>query len=125
MSHLVDLLSAHLDGQLSAPEEARVAEHLAGCAVCSEELEDVRSARHMLRALPQLTAPVPLMPHARRPRWITAAASVAAGLLAFGLAVGPGEPEQTFDLDTLAGQHTTRVGVDPGIATFRAPVSVP
>lgn len=126
MNHPADLLSAHLDGELSAVESTQVLDHLTGCQSCREELAAVTVARDLLRALPMLEAPIPLLPTERRPRrWITAAASVAAGALAVGLVLAPGQSAPVFDLDTLAGQHTTRVGVDPGISTLRSPMGAP
>lgn len=125
MNHVLDLLSAHLDGEL-ATDEARVVEsHLASCESCRSELTALAAVRDAVRALPVLEAPLPLLPAIRRPRWIGAAASVAAAALAVGLVVGPGQPAAAFDLDTMAGQHTTRLGVDPGISTIRGPVGSP
>lgn len=125
MTHLDDRLSAYLDGELDAGEATAVESHVAECHVCAAELEDVAEARWRLRDLPLLEPPVPLT--ARRPprRWLAAAASIAAGLVVIGLAVAPGERAQTFDLDTMAGQHSSRVGVDPAISTVRAPMGAP
>lgn len=126
MTHVVDLVSAHLDGELTPAETQRVATHLAVCERCRAEFDAIGAVRDAVRALPELEPPIPLLPSIRRPRrWITAAASIAAGALAVGLAIGPGEPTQTFDLDTMAGQHTTRLGVDPGISTLRGSVGSP
>lgn len=123
MTHVGDLLSALLDGELNRDELATVTAHLAECETCSEELTAIASVREAVRSLPELDPPVPIMAHRRPHRWITAAASIAAGALAVGLAVAPGEQATPFDLDTIAGQHTTRQGVDPGISTFRGPVT--
>lgn len=121
MTHPFDLLSGLLDDEISPDEAARVTSHLASCDECRTELSAVREARDLVRALPEVDAPIPLLPAARRTRrWIGAAASVAAGLLAVGLAFGPGAPAEPLDLDRLADRHTTRVVVDPGIATIRA-----
>ena len=126
MTHVFDLLSAHLDGELTAAEETVVVTHLADCERCRDELEGVAQVREVVRSLPQLDPPIPLVPALRRQRrWITTVASVAAGALAVGLAFGPGEPASTFDLDTMAGQHTTRTAVDPGISTLRASAGAP
>lgn len=126
MTHVLDLLSAHLDGELPASESMRVAAHLGECSLCAEELDGIAAIRDAVRRLPVIDPPIPLLPSARRPhRWITAAASVAAAALAVGLAFGPGEPGRVFDLDTMAGQHTTRLGVDPGLSTLRGSVGSP
>ena len=126
MSHVFDLLSAHLDGELAPGETVAVQGHLPGCEVCRSELDGLRQVRDAVRSLPQLDAPIPLLAAARRrPKWISAAASVAAGALAIGLVVAPGQSAQAFDLDTMAGQHTTRTGVDPGISSVRGSVGAP
>ena len=126
MTHVLDLLSAHLDGELTPAEQVVVTEHLAGCETCRDEADGIAAVRDAVRSLPLLDPPIPLLPSVRRPRrWITAAASVAAGALAVGLALGPGEPASGFDLDSMAGQHTTRLGVDPGISTLRGSVGAP
>lgn len=123
MTHVGDLLSAHLDGELSRDELANVTGHLAECESCREELTAIASVREAVRSLPELDPPVSILARRRPRRWITAAASVAAGALAVGLALAPGEQATTFDLDTIAGQHTIRQGVDPGISTLRGPVN--
>jgi hypothetical protein len=46
-------------------------------------------------------------------------------VLVVGLAVGPGEPGPSVDLDTLAERHTARVVFEPGISTLRAVVEEP
>ncbi len=124
MRHLDDLLSAYLDGALSAAEAERAGAHLAECDLCRAELEDVREARQAVRALPMLEAPIPLLAVARRRPWLKAAASVAAGLLVVGLAVAPGE-SSSVDLDRLSDRHAARVVVDGGISTLRGAGGAP
>ncbi len=126
MTHPLDLLSAHLDAELAPEEEALVSTHLATCEGCANELAGISEVRTALRSLTVLEPPIPLLPAARRSRrWVTAVASSAAVLLAVGLALGPGEPSEVFDLDTLAHQHIARTGVDPGISTLRGPAGAP
>jgi len=126
MSHVLDLLSAYLDGEVTGEERSAVDAHLEACASCSSELEAIAAIRDAVRSLPMLEPPIPLLPAARRQRrWIGAAASVAAGALAIGIVFGPGQQAQAFDLDSIAGQHTTRQGVDPGITTLRGTVGSP
>lgn len=125
MTHVVELLSAHLDGELSAAETQVVTTHLDACDSCRAELVAIRRVRDAVRALPVVEPPVQLAVRRRPQRWITASASIAAGALAIGLAVAPGESASTFDLDTIAGQHTTRQGVDPAISTLRGPAVAP
>lgn len=50
-------LSDHLDGVLAPNEAAGVAGHLAGCAACRAELEDLRAVVAMLHAVPAETMP--------------------------------------------------------------------
>ncbi|MCH7584654.1 MAG: zf-HC2 domain-containing protein [Acidobacteria bacterium] len=125
MTHPIDILSALLDDELSPEEHSTVTSHLEGCAACSADLAGLARVRSWVRALPEQEPPVPLVPALRRPpRWIWAAASAAAAVLAIGLVVSPARPE-VFDLDTLAGQHTARVVVAPGISSIRGPVGGP
>ena len=55
--HPGDLLSAYLDGELSASEARQVEAHLVGCGACNAELDDLRAARRLLRELPPVPAP--------------------------------------------------------------------
>lgn len=55
--HAGDLLSALLDGQLTAAEATSVREHVAGCGECAGELDAVRDARRMLRTLAAVEPP--------------------------------------------------------------------
>jgi anti-sigma factor RsiW len=52
-----EMLSAYLDGELSAPERDAVEARLAESAEWRAELEDVRAAREAVRALPAREAP--------------------------------------------------------------------
>ncbi|MDR7414852.1 MAG: zf-HC2 domain-containing protein [Armatimonadota bacterium] len=53
MRHPQDLLSAYVDGALSAEEATRLAAHLAVCASCREVVEDLLAVRALLRQVPQ------------------------------------------------------------------------
>ena len=53
----VELLSAYLDGQLSPPDSARLESRLSSDASLRAALHDLRSARGLLRQLPQRRAP--------------------------------------------------------------------
>lgn len=102
-------LSAHLDGQLSAAESARLEEHLASCEPCRQHLDELRAVVENLRALPSVPAPrsftlrpeqvqvswrqTPVRPAA----WVFGpAGAAAAALLLFVVLVG-------VDLGTLGG----------------------
>lgn len=51
MSHLGDRLSALIDGELNAAERDRVHAHLAGCAECRAEANELRALKKELRDL--------------------------------------------------------------------------
>ncbi len=55
------LLSAYLDGELSADENARVKVHLDGCPGCRVDLEGLRHAKHLLAAAPRRAMPPELI----------------------------------------------------------------
>lgn len=135
MTHPGDLLSAYLDGELTAAELATVARHVAGCGTCVTELEGVVAARSAVRSLPHLEPPPGVADdgasvvdlsgrRARRfLRW--AAAAAAAAVLIGGVAISGGEPAPALDFDTMTENHTARVIVDPGISTLRGVVIEP
>ena len=50
-------LSAALDGTLTPDERAALDAHLAGCASCRRELEELRQVRSLLRAVPEPALP--------------------------------------------------------------------
>jgi anti-sigma factor RsiW len=50
-------LSAFLDRELDPAAQARVAEHVAGCAECTRRLDGLRETVHAVRALPMETPP--------------------------------------------------------------------
>ena len=52
-----ELLSAYLDGELSASEQQALARHLASCDTCGEQLDGLRQVRTLLRALPSPALP--------------------------------------------------------------------
>jgi anti-sigma factor RsiW len=56
MNHLGDLLSAHLDGELSGVQLDRVNAHLAACGDCRVEASSLRRIKHELRSLGEVTA---------------------------------------------------------------------
>jgi anti-sigma factor RsiW len=55
--HLDDALSALLDSELRPSETAEAQHHLAACALCRSELEQVSQARGWVRALPPVEPP--------------------------------------------------------------------
>ena len=72
-----ELISAFVDGELSAAEQADVASHLATCASCRGELESLREAKRVAAASPRRAMPAALLsevearlPKARRFHWL-------------------------------------------------------
>jgi anti-sigma factor RsiW len=69
----LDDLSAYLDHELDAGEQARVAEHVAGCRDCQARLDGLRQTAYAVRGLPQETPPrtfrIPEAPARRSWNW--------------------------------------------------------
>ena len=118
---LRELLSAYVDGQVSASEASRVQEHLAACAECRRELEALRATVSLLRSLPQVQpsrsfalAEAPEPADRRWPvAWGARAAMSVAGLVLATLLVG--------DAVGLVRQATGR---EPSLAAMEAEVVV-
>jgi len=87
-AHPGDLLSALLDGELTAREEEGVRAHLETCADCQRELRLVTEGRASLRDLPPVDPPFGFYERLVRPRHRWARAGVAA--LAAGAAASVG-----------------------------------
>lgn len=126
--HLDDALSAYLDDEL-APAARREAEaHLAGCAECREELDEVAAARQAIRVMPVHAAPRPILgvgpvpASASRRRAVWALVAAAAAAVAF---VTPREPEIAPSLPSLAGSHAARASITGDPLTQLAPIAVP
>ena len=87
--HLGDLVSAVIDGELTATEAAGAHAHLDACATCRAELRATEQARALVRALPQIDPPFGVLERgvrqARRPRPFAWAASAAAAAAVVGL----------------------------------------
>lgn len=96
-SHAGELLSALVDGELTAAEAERVLGHVDDCARCSEELDVLERSRSALRALPELEPPPDLIEGLvrRRHRRVVLgalggfAAAAVAVLVALSASVGP------------------------------------
>jgi anti-sigma factor RsiW len=105
MIHPDELLSAHLDGELTATERETVAAHLLACERCRQELSDLSAARSAVRSLPTLELPVLLATRVgsgqaavalrRRPSvWIGSAAAVALAVFVGAAALSAPEPQR-------------------------------
>ncbi|HVN42922.1 MAG TPA: zf-HC2 domain-containing protein, partial [Steroidobacteraceae bacterium] len=57
MSHLGELLSALVDGELSGAELDRANAHVAACGACRVEANALRRLKHELRALADVHEP--------------------------------------------------------------------
>lgn len=132
MTHPGDLLSALLDGELTATELQRVDAHLAECAACRSELDAIDSVRSAVRSLPMLGPPPGLLPGSiparkgfLRPAWGWAATGVIALALSAGLVIGTGATPPPLELDFMAGHHNARVLVQPGVQTVQATLEAP
>lgn len=58
-NQVADLLSAYIDGEVTADERALVETHLATCTACAQDLATLRQTVILVRQLPQLAAPRP------------------------------------------------------------------
>jgi negative regulator of sigma E activity len=135
-----DLLSAHLDGELTDAERAAVDEELATSAEWREELADVRAARDSLRGLPEreapdgfwaavhvhvaadpdgdladaaVAAPVPITAARSRRAWRWVAAGVAVAAAVVAIIVVPHRNEVSPNVTAVIAQHGAQ-GSDTG-----------
>ena len=125
MSHLEELLSAYLDGELSSEEQAQVVSHLDVCGECRNELVGVDAARTAMRSMPVLDAPdlhpadnvVPIeQARSRRARtWFAAAAAVVVIVVGVGVVQSSSGTSEEIDVPAAVEQHVARVSVDPGL----------
>ena len=125
--HLDDALSAYLDDELAPAARHDAEAHLARCADCRAELDEVAAARRAIRVLPVHVAPRPLLGSptrvdARRGRaaWALAAAVAAAVAL-----VLPREPDVAPSLPSLADSHAARASITGDPLSHLAPIAVP
>jgi predicted anti-sigma-YlaC factor YlaD len=126
--HLGEVLSALLDNELTAEEAARAEEHLAGCAQCRAERDQLAQARQAVRDLPVLDLPPPLWVQVMRSRrrtarpvaWVGAAAAAVALI---GLAAVPTQQHHvTPQMAHLVQVHAASSGAEP--VTGLAPATV-
>ena len=128
-----EILSALIDGELTADERRMVHEHLQGCADCREIVEEFGQIHGMVTELPRLVAPVAFVsevlegpdPKDARSPWsralggrlrrraIVATAAAAIAVTLAGL-VTPPQGEQP-DVAQLVDRHVSvHSGVEPG-----------
>jgi anti-sigma factor RsiW len=126
-AHLDDALSAYLDDELAPAARRETEAHLARCAHCWAELEEVAAARRAIRILPVHATPRPLVigrprPSTPRRRVVWALAATVAAAIAYLL---PREPEVAPSLPSLADSHAARASVTGDPLTQLAPIAVP
>jgi anti-sigma factor RsiW len=99
MSHLGDLLSALVDGELGGAERDRAYAHLAGCTQCRAEAAELRALKQKLRSLTTgapaeaaltrrliaMTGPGGSLPPPRRPLRVVPGSRPADGLRGRGI----------------------------------------
>jgi len=134
VTHLGELLSAFLDGEVTEDERSRVGGHLATCLACWDEFNDLNSARTAVRSLLILDLPPGLIPSQegvaevlplshRPPVWIAAAAAAILALF-IGIATILAPPTTLeLRLDQLSDQYGARTSLQPSL-TPRTPVPV-
>ena len=67
-----EMLSVYIDGELPSRDQARVKEHLAGCADCTWELETLRQTVNLMGQLPKVPVPRAFTIYETpRPRWVS------------------------------------------------------
>jgi anti-sigma factor RsiW len=136
--HLDDVLSAYLDDELAPAARHETEAHLAACAECRAELDDVAAARRAIRVMPVHSNPWPLGagaseaprwpgaaqagPFGRRRRAVWAVAAAVAAVVAFLL---PRDPEVAPKLPSLADTHAATASVTGDPLSQLAPIAVP
>jgi hypothetical protein len=114
-------LSAYVDHELDAARQARVAEHLAGCAECQLRLDGLRETAYAVRALPMETPPRSFtIPAQRRQsfRWAPVGwvGGVAAAFLVIGLGVTQLHGPSGTTASTSGGLAQSHKGASPAPA---------
>lgn len=134
-------LARYCDGQLPAPRAAVVERHLAGCARCRQEVDEIRFAASMLRQVELIPAPDSLWASVAReldgpartpgvrfvPHWQLQLAAVAliAIVAAVIWSVRPGQARPWQVADSATGRSTSRaVGDWVETASSRARITV-
>jgi anti-sigma factor RsiW len=132
-AHAGDALSALLDGELSAADEADVRGHLAGCEQCRAELATTERMRTLVRELPELELPSIVVERARwvgrarRPSRLAAAAAAVAAVAASALFVVAGagrEAPVSPEMGRLVEVHATS-GANGDPVSQLTPAAVP
>jgi hypothetical protein len=128
----IEQLSALLDGELEATEQATVESHLSTCEVCQAELESLRSTVMRLSALPTLApprsfalpavAPTPVVTRSlwQRPELLRAFAGMAAALMLVVVAADALRPPAASLTSATAARQLSAPGAAPAEAPAAA-----
>jgi hypothetical protein len=134
---VAELLSAYIDGEVTAAERGLVEAHLASCDVCGRDLATLRQTVALLRQLPQVAAPRPFtlresdvrplrptrpIPIRWQSGWLRGAVAAAAMLLCVAMAGGAlllergmlGAPAEPSHVALQAPAATQAAGAAPG-----------
>lgn len=107
-------LSAYLDHELDAASQARIADHVAGCAECTLRLDGLRETVHAVRALPmERPTRTFTIPAQRRQSFRWAPVGWVGGVAAAFLVVA-------FGVMQLHGPAGTTASTSGGVAQFHA-----
>jgi hypothetical protein len=127
--HLGEMLSAHLDGELTEEEVAYVEAHLESCADCRAELDATSSVRTAVREAPAVDPPFGFYERTLRTgarpaggahRWRAAAAVVgvaAAWIVVLGLISDPRGAREAPPVDDVRAALSTPAGPAAGSAS--------
>ena len=113
-------LSAYLDHELDDGAQARIAEHVAGCADCKLRLDGLRQTAYAIRALPMETPPRTFTIPAKRPepvRWAPVAGWLG-GVAAAVLIIVVGVTYVPFHGPGGAATSTVSGGLGQGAAPY-------
>ena len=131
MSHPSELISAHLDGELTTAEQVDLRRHLSVCGRCALEIEEIQQVRTAVRSLPVLELPAGVIPqadaeivpiHRNRGLWVGTAAAVIALIIAVAALITP--PPASVSVDDLSSRFGARVTLDPSFSPAKVVVPV-
>ncbi len=114
------MISAYLDGELTAAEIGQLVSHLASCGHCAAEMEDTQRVRAAVRSLPVLDLPLGLVPEAdaaliplRRNRgvWVGAAAAIVVVVISVAALFAP--TPASVSVEDLSSRFGARLSLDP------------
>ena len=133
--HLGPVLSALLDGELSAAEAASAQAHLAQCARCASELATVATTRHWVQELPAVDPPFgfyerlllrqPVFSRRRRHLGVGALAAGAVASVALVSLATPSEQQVSPSVAQLVETHAASASVSGDPLSQLVSIGVP